>query len=161
MTRFAWSQLLDHCFESTQYMTLATNSPNGPWVSPLYFSWDEKFNIYFLSQLASQHAQNFLIDPRVACSIFPTNQDTLGRIFGAYATGTVIHMISDDDRKKAEDVFFDRIHPNDPLAKEVNGYRTNPEWQLFKVSLTGLWYMDSEYFEQDGRVPVPESEWKS
>jgi hypothetical protein len=78
---------------------------------------------------------------------------------GATATGLARHVTGTDEHAKADAVYFDRLHPNDPTAKEINGYRTNPVWHLFKVNLTGLWYFDTELFGED-RVAVPESEWK-
>lgn len=154
-----WPQLIDHCFSRTQYMTLATQGASGPWATPLYFSWDDKFNLYFISKLDTQHAQNLTTNPATACSIFPTDQNTLGRILGVSATGIAHHITDPGDRKKADDFYFDRLHPNDPIAREVNGYRTNPDWHMFKVTLSGLWYFDTDHFGEH-RMAVPENEWK-
>ena len=32
-------------------MALATHGPEGLWVNPVYFAWDNKFSLYFISQL--------------------------------------------------------------------------------------------------------------
>lgn len=66
----ARSLLLDNI-----YCTLSTCSVDGiPWVSPLFFAFDDRLNIYWSSAIASQHSQNLYYNQgRAAISIFNTD----------------------------------------------------------------------------------------
>ena len=57
------------------YCTLSTCSSDGyPWVSPVFFAYDEHFSIYWASAVASKHSQNiYHNNGRVAIAIFNSN----------------------------------------------------------------------------------------
>lgn len=153
-----WTALLHACFESTQYMTLATNGPKGLWANPVYFAWDEKYALYFISQMNTNHVENLLAQPHVACTIFPTNQDTLGNIIGAYMTGAAQHVTDTEGIKKADAMYYERVHGNDEQAKSLNGYRLSKDWHFFKITPTGFWYFDTRHFGET-RTQVPQDLW--
>jgi uncharacterized protein YhbP (UPF0306 family) len=155
MTRPDWRLLVDHCFERTQFMTLATHGPKGLWANPVYFAWDGRFDLYFISEMNCTHVENLLAAPDVVCTIFPTDQDTLGDIVGVYAQGRAHHITDAKEKQKADEIYYERLHGADQAAKELDFYRLNPSWHLFKVSVAQLWYFDTRYFGET-RMPVPE-----
>jgi len=154
-----WRTLIIDCFSSAQYMALATNGPKGLWNNPVYFAWDDKFGLYFISQLDCNHVENLLANPDVACTIYDSNQNTLGDVIGAYITGHVYEVTNPTEKSMAEDIYYGRIHPADEQAQDINGYRNDASWHMFKIDLTGLWYFDTRYFGEH-RTPVPEIYWK-
>lgn len=157
----SWDELVQNCFQSTDFMALATSGRKGLWVNPVFFAWDEAFSIYFISQHNCTHMDNIESDDRVSCAIYPTAQD--GDVFGAYLTGHAQILTENSaDWCKADDVYYGRLYPNDTdgRQKSQDGYRTDPRWHFVKITLTGLWYFDTRYFEEN-RVVVPESVWKT
>ena len=75
------------------YCTLSTCSTDGyPWVSPVFFAYDEHFSIYWASAVASKHSQNIYCNlGRVAIAIF--NSSALeGTGSGLYFYGTASEL---------------------------------------------------------------------
>src|ERR1700683_1533678 len=61
--------------DSTRLLGLATSSIDGsPTVCNVYFAYDERFRIYFLTPPSSEHIKNIERDPRVAASVADTQQ---------------------------------------------------------------------------------------
>ena len=141
-------------------MALATHGEKGLWVNPVFFAWDEQYNFYFISQLDCKHMENISSNDEVCCTIFVTAQEN--DFFGAYLSGNAKLLTEDNAEKKiADDVYYGRIYPNDTQGKERNadGYRNDPTWHFVKIELTGLWYFDTRYFEEN-RVAVPDEIWR-
>lgn len=78
-----------HIIESNVYCTLSTCSPNGfPWASPVFFTYDAGWSIYWSSATASQHSQNLYQNHgRAAIAIYSTNVPQ-GSVQGLYFSGT-------------------------------------------------------------------------
>src|SRR3989344_4226094 len=41
-----WTEFLKEKLNASQFLSLATRGEEGPWVCPLYFAFDEEFNLY-------------------------------------------------------------------------------------------------------------------
>ena len=58
-----------------QLVTLATADMQGnPWISPVVYSYDKKWNLYFVSIPSSKHCQNIRLNGKGACAIFDSRQ---------------------------------------------------------------------------------------
>lgn len=82
------------------YCTLSTCSVDGfPWVSPVFFAYDESLNIYWSSAIASKHSQNiYNNNGRVAIAIFDSSVDE-GTGSGLYFYGTASEVNRDYTQK--------------------------------------------------------------
>ncbi|MDZ7963267.1 MAG: pyridoxamine 5'-phosphate oxidase family protein [Aulosira sp. DedQUE10] len=82
------------------YCTLSTCSADGyPWVSPLFFAYDDHWNIYWSSAIISQHSQNIYNNHgRVAIAIFDSSISE-GTAEGVYITGTASELNPDAAEK--------------------------------------------------------------
>jgi nitroimidazol reductase NimA-like FMN-containing flavoprotein (pyridoxamine 5'-phosphate oxidase superfamily) len=61
------------------YLTLATATKDGkPWISPLFFAYDNDFNLYWVSSKNSLHSKLIRSNPRVAIVIFDSSLHTPG-----------------------------------------------------------------------------------
>ncbi len=67
---FDWNKHLRECLDSTVIAVLATREVDGVWAAPVYFSYDQKFNIYFISSKETRHMKDIAKDPKVAVAIF-------------------------------------------------------------------------------------------
>jgi len=155
-----WHDLLRDCFSSTEYLSLATHGSGGPWVNPVYFAWDEKFSLYFISELNCLHMDNIAAHPEVACAIYSTGQSSFSDVCGAYARGMAKILMTPDEKERADEIYYGRRYPDDRDGKKKNadGYRIDPNWHFVKITLTGLWYFDTRHFGER-RVKVPETVW--
>lgn len=151
-----WKTLITDCFSSTCFMALSTYGNQGLWVNPVYFSWDERFNLYFISELDCKHMHNIQSSSEVACAVFPTNQEN--DVFGSYIKGEAeIIDRKHNDWPHADKIYYDRIYPDDPnweKRQSPNCYRQKDSWYLVRITLSELSYFDTRYFEEN-RVVVP------
>ena len=143
MNHPAFRELINDCFESTNFMALSTYGNDGLWCNPVYFAWDNDFNVYFISELDCRHMRNIQSSPEIACAVFPTNQDN--DVFGAYLKGH-------PDWEIADKTYYDRVYPNDPnweLRNAPSCWRQKESWHLVKIKMSELSYFDTRYFEEN------------
>ncbi|MDZ8183758.1 MAG: pyridoxamine 5'-phosphate oxidase family protein [Nostoc sp. ChiSLP02] len=86
--------------ESNIYCTVSTCSFDGyPWVSPLFFAYDDRCNIYWSSAIESKHSQNlYSNDGKVAIAIFNSHRSE-GTAEGLYFSGTASELKPEDTEK--------------------------------------------------------------
>ena len=159
MSHPKWQTLIANCLKSTEFMALSTNGEKGLWVNPVYFSWDESYNFYFISQLDCTHMDNISSNSEVACAIFPTDKPLGNDVFGAYLKGHAHILDKAEDIKIADEIYYGRVYSdNNKISKKSDNYRNDPSWHFVKISLNGLWYFDTRYFDEN-RVEVPREIW--
>ena len=54
-------------------MSLGTADKNGPWVSDVIYVYDEKFNLYWLSETKTRHSKAVAVNSKVAATITLSN----------------------------------------------------------------------------------------
>ena len=157
----AWPELLNTCFQSTEFMALASHGKQGVWVNPVYFAWDARFNLYFISQLDCDHMHNIHDDAAVACTIYPTDRPCGNNVFGAYVTGEATRLTDEAAMAQARQIYYGRIYPDDPHDQQKNqdSYYHDASWHIVKIKPRGLWYFDTRYFDEN-RVAVPPEVWQ-
>ncbi len=69
------NKLAREIIEKNQYLSLATSDKDGkPWISPVCYTYDNNWNLYFVSIPTSKHGQNTKNNKQVAFSIFDSRQ---------------------------------------------------------------------------------------
>ena len=146
---FDWKKYLKECLESTEYCCIATVDPKGVWANPVYFAYDEKFNLYFISQMNSRHMQNLKNNPRISVAIYKTKQK--GDVLGTYIEGEAKIILEDKKEvQKAFDVYYGRAGK----GPDVQGYINNPTWIYVRVVPEAIYYFDTRFFDEE-RQEVP------
>lgn len=146
---FNWNKYLKECLESTKYCCIATIDPKGVWANPVYFAYDENFNLYFISQMKSRHMQNLKKDSRISVSIYKTEQK--GDVVGTYIEGKAKIILDDKEEiQKAFDVYYGRAGK----GPDVQGYIDNPTWIYVKIVPEIIYYLDTKILGED-RQEVP------
>ena len=136
---------------STDYCSLATVDDKGVWSNPVYFAWDEKFNLYFISQMHSRHMQNIKKNSRIAVSIYKTEQK--GNVFGIQLEGDAKIIYEDGDKeeiRKAYDTYYCRAGH----GPDAQVYINNPTWLYVKIVPEHIYYFDTRFFGEE-RQEVP------
>ncbi len=155
-----WNDLITACLNSTEFMALSTYGNQGLWVNPVYFAWDDHYNLYFISQMDCKHMDNIASNPEVACAIFPTNRPAGDDVFGTYIKGKAKLAQTSEEIVIADTIYYERVcSAGESGEKEADTYRADPSWKFVKISLTGMWYFDTRYFNEN-RVDVPENLWR-
>lgn len=146
---FDWKKYLKECLDSTEYCCIATVDKKGVWANPVYFAYDEKFNLYFISQMNSRHMQNLKKDPRISVAIYKTEQK--GDVLGTYIEGKVkIILENKKEIKKAFNVYYGRAGK----GPDVQQYLNNPSWLYVKITPEHIYYFNTRFFDEE-RQEVP------
>ena len=155
---FEWEKYIIECLESTDYCSMATVDSKGVWSNPLYFAWDENFNLYFISQPNSRHMQNIEKDPRVSAAIYSTAQDTFGDVVGVQLSGKARILSLKDEIATAKNIYYGRRYWSRGMQIPDNGedqYINNPKWQFVIIEPDEIFYFDTRFFDEE-RQRVPE-----
>lgn len=146
---FNWKKYLSECLESTNYCCIATIDEKGVWANPVYFAYDEKFNLYFISQMNSRHMQNLNNNPRISVAIYKTEQK--GDVVGTYIEGEAQVILKDEKEiQNAFDIYYGRAGK----GPDVQGYIKNPSWIYVRVVPEAIYYFDTRFFDEE-RQMVP------
>jgi len=71
-------------------LTLATVSDKEPWVATVYYAVDDKMNLFILTDPASRHGREMAKNPKVAFSIYDSQQPNSAPVkIGIQGTGTI------------------------------------------------------------------------
>lgn len=149
---FNWKKYITQCLESTDFCCISTVDSKGVWSNPVYFAWDNKFILYFISQMRSRHMQNLSKIPRIAVAIYKTEQK--GDVAGIQLEGTVKILTQKDKREEiqhAYDIYYGRAGK----GPDVQDYINNPTWYYVKVIPEQVYYFDTRFFgEERQKVPL-------
>lgn len=53
------NQIAREIIKNNQYVTIASlDKDDSPWISPVAYTFDKQYNLYFLSMPNSRHSQN-------------------------------------------------------------------------------------------------------
>jgi len=149
--KFNWKKYIDEALNATDYCSIATVDKKGAWSNPVYFAWDHKYNLYFISQMQSRHMQNIKGDGRIAVSIYKTEQK--GDVVGIQLEGTA-HILSEKDSKKEIQHAFETYYGRAGHGPDVQGYINNPTWLYVKITPSRIYYFDTRFFDEE-RQEVP------
>ena len=99
--------------DKTKVAVIASSDNNAPWVTTVFFFYDEKLNIYFTSKTNTRHSKENIKNSKVSVAI--SNQTvTMGdKLTGLQIEGNCV-PISGDEAKNAYTVFLKRF----PVAAE-------------------------------------------
>lgn len=122
-----------------RYMVLATcNKHAKPWATPVFYTYDRRYNFYFLSAIDSRHAGNILENSDVAIAIFDSAQD-IGGSDGVQLEAAA-HAVEKEDLKKVIELYCKRLFPDSeiPATERYNPdeYKEPSEFRFFKAAVT-------------------------
>ncbi len=146
---FDWKKYVTECLQSTEYCSIATAGVDGVWANPVFFAWDDNFNLYFISQMHSKHMQNLSQDKQIAVAVYKTEQK--GDVAGVQIKGKANILTGDPGAiKNAFDIYYGRAGK----GEDVEGYINNPTWIFVKITPEKVSYFDTRHFGEE-RQEVP------
>lgn len=111
------NQLAREIIEKNQYMTIGTADSDGnPWVSPVVYAYDNRWNFYFVSIPDSKHCTNIKKNNKVALAIFDSRQ-LLGEGVGLQTEGEA-RVLNAVESLQAAAVYF--------RAPRLRGKKSSP-----------------------------------
>ena len=151
MRKLDWKKLLTEALDRTQFMALATSGDEGVWVCPVYFAFDERFRLYFISQPDSKHMKNIARNPAVAVAIFSTDQEPRRDVVGVQLEG-MAEAVPKEDAEEAHRIYFTETEARRPVAADhppdhyVSGAA---DWRIMRIIPGRIYYFDTEFFDAD------------
>lgn len=145
MTQQQRNQLARDIIKNNIYLSLAT-ADGEPWVAPVYYCVDDKYNFYFMSQMDSLHTQHILKNPVVAFAIFDSHQKE-GTGNGIQGKGKA-YLVKEDKIDEALRWYHTTFVE---LTKE--GFANSP-YRFFKIIPEAFYILDPNEKHVDKRVEV-------
>ncbi len=133
--------------QSTEYCCIATHGEEGVWANPVFFAWDERYNLFFISQMHSQHMQNIVGNTSISVAIYSTQQK--GDVAGIQLEGTAHILESKEESEAAAKIYYARAS-----GEDTDHYTHDPSWLFVKITSKHLYYFDTRFFGEE-RQEVP------
>jgi nitroimidazol reductase NimA-like FMN-containing flavoprotein (pyridoxamine 5'-phosphate oxidase superfamily) len=127
-------QKVKYLIENNIFMVVSTADASGkPWVSPVGFVYDNKYNLYWVSYKDARHSKNIRSRPEVAISIF--GQIPNGGPDGVYIDGKAAELRDDKLIHLAIDLFATkRPQPERFAVHSVEEVSGDSPWRMYMVS---------------------------
>ena len=115
------------------YMTIATASPDGkPWISPVFFAYDDVYNLYWVSDRNSRHSNLIRENNKVAIVIFDSSAPE-GEGDGVYFEARVVELNNTQEIKKGMLILSARVTQEEFRIKKVGEVSEEGVWRIYKA----------------------------
>jgi len=136
------------------YCTIATSTKNGtPWISPVFFGYDESTNIYWISDKNARHSQLIRQNPKVAIVIFNSKAPE-GKGDAIYIEAEAHELTNKDEVKEGIKIRDSRAMIEKFRVKEIEEVIGNGIWRVYKAmprkisKLTKGEYINGQYVDK-------------
>lgn len=141
------------------YATIATISKNNmPWNSPVFYTFDEKLNLYWSSHPESQHSRNITNNTKIFIVIYNSGVKE-GEGIGLYIKGYAETVTDIREVQHAVELLGRRR--GRPFTS-INNFINGPQ-KIYKAVPEKLWLNDAKQDEEGNfikdfriEVPIPE-----
>lgn len=147
---FDWKKYIEEALSATNFCSIATVDKKGVWSNPVFFAWDNNYNLYFISQMSSRHMQNIRSNSRIAVSIYKTEQE--GDVLGIQLEGEA-KILSEKDREEVK-LAYKTYYGRAGYGPDMKEYLNNPTWLYVKIIPENIYYFDTRFFGEE-RQTVP------
>lgn len=140
------------------YMSIATANTNGiPWISPVFFAYDDQYNLYWVSNKNSRHSQLIRANNQIAIVIFDSSAPE-GEGDGVYFEATASELIEKKELERATTFLGERVSKEEFRTKKTEEVTGEGVWRIYKATphkvskLTEGEYINGQYV--DKRVDI-------
>ena len=154
--KFDWKKYLKECMASTEFLALSTLSNGKTWTCPVWFAFDENFNLYFISQPNSKHMKNIKQNENISLAIYSTKFNSDDDVYGIQLKGKA-KILPDEEIENAYNHYYRRKYTktNKDLDTSPKDYKgPSATWKFVKIEPTEIHYFDTRFFEEE-RQTVP------
>ncbi len=125
-------QKAKYLIENNEHMTIATADTLGkPWVSPVFFMHDDKYNLYWVSNKDALHSQNIKTRSEIAIVIFGQLQDN--GVDGVYIDAIASELQDDIEINEAIRILAKRPQPTKFTIQSIVDVTGNAVWRIYKA----------------------------
>lgn len=131
------ASVVKNLIKYNQHVVIATASAEGkPWISPVFYVYDESFNFYWVSAKSALHSKNIRSNAHVALSVFgPSSHDdeVNSKIHGVYIDAEAIELNDEAEVGKAAKIMQRRVQPDRFMIKSLSDVTGNAAWRIYKA----------------------------
>ena len=118
---------------SNIYMSLATSSLDGkPWISPVFFAYDDRYNLFWVSDKEALHSRLIRINPQVAIVMF-NSQAREGEGDGVYFEASACELSDISEIKHAMATLGGRVTQDIFKVKRIEEVTADGAWRIYKA----------------------------
>jgi uncharacterized protein YhbP (UPF0306 family) len=115
------------------YMTIATASTDGkPWISPVFFAYDQQYNLFWVSNKDAQHSQLIRQNPQVAIVIFDSKAPE-GEGDGVYIEADVSELADLEEVRSAMALYGLRVTKDEFKIKRTTEVTAQGLSRIYKA----------------------------
>jgi len=151
-------KLAKKIIEKNQYVSIAsTDKAGNPWISPVVYSYDDNWNLYFVSMPTSKHCKNIKNNKDVAIAIFDSHQKS-GEGVGLQIEAK-IELVKPNDLLSVAKISATRKYPCGGLDFKgtMNFIKSmilkGKKYRIYKIILKTVW-MNNPNSKTDVRVKI-------
>lgn len=125
-------QKAKYLIENNEHMTIATADTSGkPWVSPVFFMHDDKYNLYWVSNKDALHSQNIKTRAEIAIVIFGELQDN--EVDGVYIDAVATELQVETEITEAMKILAKRPQPTKFTIQSISDVTGDAAWRIYKA----------------------------
>jgi len=136
-------EILDF-LESRKLMSVGTYY-KLPWAAPVYFLFDDDFNLFFVSNPKTKHCKNIEKNPKVSITIANSEQDPEGKKKGFQARGLAKKVTSVSEVKEIIKIWNKRGFVKVGYAEFKKFWKS----RFYKIKLTDIQMFDQNLGEEN------------
>jgi len=136
------------------YIVIATATSDGkPWISPVFFAYDDKYNLFWVSDKNANHSKLIRANPRVAIVIFDSTAPQ-GDGDGVYFEAKAHELEDDREIERAIEVLGKRVTKEIFRVKNKGEVKGSSAWRIYKAiplkvsKLTDGEIIDGQYVDK-------------
>lgn len=131
-------EVAKYIISNNDLMTVATANPDGkPWISPVGYSVDENYNLYWVSHKDAIHSENVRLKPEVAIVIIGNNPD--GNMDGVYFDATAVELNDVTELPAAIQLVDSRNKDAKYVIGSVENVTGDAAWRIYKATPKSVW----------------------
>lgn len=115
------------------YMVIASASAEAkPWITPVFFAYDDQYNLFWVSHKDSRHSTLIRSNPQVAVVIFDSKVPE-GKADAVYVEATADELTNEAEIKYATDVLSARVTKDEFKVKRIEDVTNEGLWRVYKA----------------------------
>jgi uncharacterized protein YhbP (UPF0306 family) len=111
-------KLIKEYLEKARLMQVVTAKNNQPWACSVYFAYDEKFNLYWISTPQRRHSQEIQENEKVA-GVIVLPHTPGDKVRGIQLQGTAKQLTIPEEMQHGMDVYGSRMSMNEERKQKI------------------------------------------
>lgn len=139
--------------KNNEIMIIATADGTGkPWISPVFFNFDDAYNLYWVSYKEAEHSKNIRTRPEVAITIVGSSSNDSFIDDAVYIDAEARELSDKKDILPAIQVMMKRQQIEKFMIHGINDVTGNAAWRIYKAVPRAAWKRNDKDLKVNGQV---------